>query len=294
MLEAQGKSEAAVAEAEVPEATLERAGRPPDFLTVADRGTIATEEDLETVVATCIPTVRRLIGRAPRPLVQSKGRLDIRRIRIAPTLDPGGEKRDKAYHEAVRKKGVAAPRRVRRPEYERDGCVFRAMSGAWGRAPVATFYCQEVTRTDHEVRVIPPGDPEGVVFDALAGNTAYECKCGYASYVRNHGSAAWWARWQREKTDEQMLRHQRVARQCGLKYRYMVSDRELAALLRGRWGFGVTVLHEPSDLCPWRFDAAGHGRGGRHPAQGHHSSICAVSRVGATPSSSRRTRVQVA
>lgn len=276
MLEAQGESEAAVAGAEVPQATLDRGGRPPDFLTIAGRGAIATEsgtvrhavyffhildaiehdvaqatteEDLESVAATYIPTVRQLIGKAPRPLAQPKGRLDVRRIRIAPTLDPGGEKRRKTFHEAVRRKGVSAPRRVIGAEYERNGCTFRAMSGAWGRDPVATFYCQEVTRTDHEVRVMPPGDPEGVVFDALAGNTAYECKCGYASYVRNYGSAAWWARWQRDKVDEQMLRHQRVARECGLQYRYMVSDKELAALLRDRWGFGVTVLHAPSDLC---------------------------------------------
>ncbi|WP_406224103.1 hypothetical protein [Streptomyces canus] len=276
MLEARGKTESIIASAEVPQATLDRGGRPPDFLTVAGRGAIltesgpvrrtvylfhildaieydvaaaTTEEDLESVEATYFPTVRQLIGKAPRPLRQRKGQLDVGRIRIPSTLDPGGEKRRKTFHEAVRRKGVRAPGRVLGAEYERNGCTFRAMSGAWGRDPVATFYCHEVTGTQHEVRVMSPDDPEGVVFDALVGNTAYECKCGYASYVRNYSSAAWWAQWQRDKMDEQMLRHQRVTGQCGLQYRYMVSNEELANLLRARWGFGVTVMYEPSDLC---------------------------------------------
>ncbi|MER5384406.1 DUF4157 domain-containing protein [Streptomyces sp. NPDC002688] len=276
MLEAEGKREAAVAGAEVPQATLERGGRPPDFITVAGRGAIATEsgtvrhviylfhildaieydvaqatteEELEAIAGTYFPTMRQRIGKAPRPIQQKKGRLDIRRIHIAPDLDPGGEKRSKGFHDAVKKKGVRAPKRVRAAEYERNGCIFRAMSGAWGRDPVATFYCQEVTHTENEVRVMSPEYPEGVVFDALVGDTAYECKCGYTSYVRNFGSKAWWAEWGRDKMDEQMMRHQRVTQQCGLQYRYMVSNKELASLLRDRWGFGVTVLHMPSDLC---------------------------------------------
>ncbi|WP_424886825.1 hypothetical protein [Streptomyces sp. XH2] len=105
-----------------------------------------------------------------------------------------------------------------------------------------------VTGTENEVRVMPPGDPRGVVYDAIRGNTVYECKCGYGSLAKGLDEDRFWAKWRADGLDEQVQRHQRVAQECGLPYRYMVSNKRFAELLRLRW-FGVQVVHEPSDLC---------------------------------------------
>ncbi|MBF6047289.1 DUF4157 domain-containing protein [Streptomyces sp. NRRL B-1677] len=272
-LEQQGKRDRTVIDAEVPRATLERGGKPPDFLTLDGYGVIVgeagqvrhrkfafhildaieyevdratTDEEIEAVAAAYIPTRKQSAGRAPRPVPRAPA-LDPRRVVIPSTLDPGGEARLEVYGNAVRKKTKRAPK-LATTALPQGGCTMRMLRGFLGNDPVATLYCQMATGTENEVRVMPPGDPRGVVYDAIRENTVYECKCGYGSLVKALGQDRFWAQWRADGLDEQVQRHRRVAQECGLQYRYMVSNKEFAELLRRRW-FGVTVIHEPSELC---------------------------------------------
>ncbi|MCF3101835.1 DUF4157 domain-containing protein [Streptomyces roseoverticillatus] len=272
-LEQQGKEDRTVMDAEVPRATLERGGRPPDFVTLAGYGEIVGEsgqvrhrrfefhildaieyevdrattgEEIDAVASAYIPTLKQVTGRAPRPAPPAPA-LHPLRIVIPRTLDPGGEVRLEVYGKAVRKKTGQAPG-IATATVPQGPCTMRLLRGFLGNDPVATLYCQMATGTANEVRVMPPGDPRGVVYDAIRGNTVFECKCGYGSLVKALGKDRFWAKWRADGLDEQVQRHRRVAQECGLQYRYMVSNREFAELLRMRW-FGVTVIHEPSDLC---------------------------------------------
>lgn len=266
-----------VREGERPVATLERGGSPPDFITVSGRsssigefghvfyntyafhileaieyevGRANTERELEEVLQTYITP--------NHPILLLQRRFPILRFQspiIPEWLDRGAEVRLRVYTEAVarRARQVPALQRITRAapqrasdETTRRRCTVTPASGL-GNDPLATLFCQAATNSLFEYRVTSP-TYGGATFDAMRGNTLFECKCGYRSLVRAHGQARGFAALQLDRMDEQVRRHLRIANDCGLQYRFMVSNPELADILRTRWS-DVTVLEHQFEPC---------------------------------------------
>ncbi|HEX7243198.1 MAG TPA: DUF4157 domain-containing protein [Longimicrobiaceae bacterium] len=260
--------------AEQTTATLARGGAPPNFETEREQlgmwewgtaryrertfhvldaiehevGRAERPEDLDRILETYIPDWRTGL-RHGAPLL-------LPRFRIPEGLDPLGEQRLAVYRAAVRRRAVDRPALARAravpleesEETRRRRCTITPLRGAGlGNDPLASLFCEVATGSPFEYRVTSP-TMGSAVFDALLGNTVYECKCGYGSLLRGVDQSRFWARMRADRLDEQVQRHLRIATDCGLRYRYVVSNREFADFLRQRW-FGVDIVHRPWEPC---------------------------------------------
>jgi hypothetical protein len=77
----------------------------------------------------------------------------------------------------------------------------------------------------------------------------YECKCGYESLVRAVKRGDRIAQLRLNDLLEQLLRHLRITRHCGLQYRIIVSNSDFADFLRGELGANVDVVVQPFEPC---------------------------------------------
>jgi hypothetical protein len=283
----QADRESAVMEMERPIATLNRGGQPPDFITVAGTGQIMgnfgtatyrrrvfhildaieyqvnranTEDDLFNILQRYIPSpgniVRNLRTRPSfTPSVVPLININFLDTPIIPRdFDPRGEQRLQVYNQAVTKRSRtissltssrATPVQTSE-EMTRRGCSIRPINSL-GNDLLATLFCQVVAGTPFSYWIESTAGRAEI--DALRGNTWYECKCGYKSLVQAVREGRFWSQKRLDELDEQVLRHQRIARQCGLQYRFIVSNEQFAELLRRRW-FGIdieVVQFEPCD-----------------------------------------------
>jgi hypothetical protein len=197
-----------------------------------------------------------------------------------PDLDKDAAERRREFQKAVNARVKAVPalaeapsaqaRRSRTPK----GCRIEHGRPELGGNAIANIYALSFCRFgdpamgEVRVRVV---DEKGLVldsvqFDGLAGNTAYECKCGYGFVARWYYSrnprlreralryleqpleepAPQGQRGERAGPVEQMLRHIRICRQCGLRYRYVVSNGAFASVLRELY---FDVIENPPEVA---------------------------------------------
>jgi Domain of unknown function (DUF4157) len=274
-------------ELERPVATLQRGGSPPNFITdespqlaMMEAGNVRytprrfhvldaieyevsranTEEQLQQILVNYVqyfPLIRRGRQRlfqvplfAPNFLVFPRN------------LDPDGTVRMAAYASAVQRRSAQvgrlaqsqlSPTRVPE-ETRRRGCIVMP-AAPLGDDPLGEIFCQMVTGGSLEYKVTAP-DGQSVQYDAMIGNTVYECKCGYARVFdallrwRETGDGRYrWAEHELSRRTEQMLRQKRVASACGLTLRYYVSNPQFAQLLTEAWHGDPVVLHQRFDEC---------------------------------------------
>jgi Domain of unknown function (DUF4157) len=179
-------------------------------------------------------------------------------------FDPKGEERRRAFDRAVGSRVAAEPalataHQVTRRKRTKKGCKIE-----WGRAPLGGHpiadafsfrYCQNNDPAMGEVRVSVPGpggvEVDSVQYDGVGGDTAYECKCGYEWVADLYYSADPRKRarairfLEQPMADEpgrarrgeraglivQLLHQQRVAAECGLALKYVVSSGAFAQVL---------------------------------------------------------------
>jgi hypothetical protein len=269
----------AIGEAEIPVATLMRGGKAPGFVTfegtkqirpcdvcsLADAkqnafhildaieyavGRANTNDDLAHILQRFIPTIADFYRLPISELLENMP------FRVPPDLDPDGAIRIKVFDDAVAKRKKESPMLARQPALDvvesneknrRRRCTIERRRGSLGNDPLATTFCQYATGSLFEYRITSPlyGSVDA---DAVRGNTMSECKCGYASFLRGLSKDKWYAKLQEDGLTEQMLRHQRIVRDCGLNYQYVVSNPEFANFLRGAWP-GIDIVHVPWEPC---------------------------------------------
>jgi hypothetical protein len=182
-----------------------------------------------------------------------------------PGFDPGAQARVRTFKEAVEKRGARTfpglgniPGFVQLlgPPQRRGRCLIApAVPLGENLDPVGHEYCADVLQvgTSFEWLVAVPGEGQWAIFDALLGDVAYECKCGYGGIVENARAGS--SRRQRYAEgdltafDVQMRNQDNVCQACGLKLRWFASNAGVAALLNERWGGHPPVVHRPSELC---------------------------------------------
>ena len=275
----------AIFEAELPVATLERGGKPPKFVTFEHDQQILTligrggeilntkqygfhildaieyavgfannNPDLLRILQMFIPRPSDAIPYRPMTLPALPA------FRIPPNVDPDGIERLKVFDAAVAKRKEQSPSLAKEPalalapltkdspeKKRRKRCTITPLRGHLGGDPLATIFCQYATKSPLEYRITSPlfGYVDA---DAVRGNTMYECKCGYASLLRGLDKQKWWAKLQEDRLTEQMLRHQRIVQDCGLQYRFIVSNPEFAEFLRSVWP-SVDIIEVPWEPC---------------------------------------------
>jgi hypothetical protein len=116
-----------------------------------------------------------------------------------------------------------------------------------GGDPLADLFCEEKTNSPCEFRVEAASGRAR--FDAIRGRDVYECKCGYQSLLDAINRGEPWARGALDKMIEQIRRHLRVVKDCGLQYRIIVSNEAFATYLRQLLGVEVDVIVEPFEPC---------------------------------------------
>ena len=151
----------------------------------------------------------------------------------APTPTPRSEPPSECVEQA---------RRLSTPD-----CTVTAMAIPAGGDPLATLFCEEKTGSQCEYSVLSTAGR--AFFDAIRGRDVIECKCGYQPLLDAIRRGEPWAQPRLDKLLEQVLRHLRVTRQCGLQYRIIVSNSALAALLRRILGANVDIIVEPFEPC---------------------------------------------
>ena len=77
----------------------------------------------------------------------------------------------------------------------------------------------------------------------------YECKCGYQSLLDAINRGERWAKPALDEKIEQIRRHLRVVKDCGLQYRIIVSNEAFAKYLRQLFGDEVDIIVEPFEPC---------------------------------------------
>jgi hypothetical protein len=128
-----------------------------------------------------------------------------------------------------------------------ENCKMTATTLHSGADPVADLFCEQVTKDPCEYRTYAAS---GIAyFDAVRGRDAYECKCGLRSTVEAAQRGEPWAIRAIDKVLEQIRRHLRVVKDCGLQYRLVVSNDVVANYLRGQLGNEVDVGVEHSEFC---------------------------------------------
>jgi hypothetical protein len=128
-----------------------------------------------------------------------------------------------------------------------DKCRMTATTAHSGGDPVADLFCEQVTKDPCEYRTYT--DSGVAYFDAVRGNDVFECKCGYRSSVESAQRGEFRGKQRMDKLIEQIRRHLRVVKDCGLQYRLIVSNDVVADYLRGELGNEVDVGVEPSEFC---------------------------------------------
>jgi len=128
-----------------------------------------------------------------------------------------------------------------------DKCKMTATTQHAGDNPVADLFCEQVTHDPCEYRTYAES---GIAyFDAIRGRDAYECKCGYLSMVQAAERGERRGILAMDKLLEQIRRHLRVVKDCGLQYRLIVSNDVVANYLRRELGSEVDVGVERSEFC---------------------------------------------
>lgn len=142
---------------------------------------------------------------------------------------------------------------ARRQRRRRQPCELQGIPPL-GDDVVSQHFCEEVTGAENSTYKIWHVNPvtgrrtgRWAEIDVLRGNTWFECKCGYQHLL---GGKPGRARAVLAKLTHQVLNHQDIARDCGLEYRYIVSNEFVANLLRREWHGNVVVDVRESDLCP--------------------------------------------
>jgi Domain of unknown function (DUF4157) len=128
-----------------------------------------------------------------------------------------------------------------------DKCKMTATTEHSGSDPVADLYCEQQTQDECEYRT--RGASGTAFFDSVKGDTATECKCGLLDFVRDAKQGKRFAKGVLDDKIEQVRRHLRVVQDCGLKYRIIVSNDEVADWFRGELGDEVTVEVKKSEFC---------------------------------------------
>jgi hypothetical protein len=160
-----------------------------------------------------------------------------------------------------------APSAMQMPkESQRRGCRRRPAAQNLNFGDVAAeLYAQENCRFGSPWETVVTTPTGGrAQFDGLAGDTAYECKCGYARIGEYYFSGVpWKRRWainQLQRPDDrpekatrpgleyQLRTHLRVCDECGFQYRYVVSNRAFGEMLRQQWA-GIDIEVRGSELC---------------------------------------------
>ena len=128
-----------------------------------------------------------------------------------------------------------------------DKCQMAATTAHAGADPVADLYCEQITGDPCEYRT--RGATGTAFFDSVKGDTATECKCGYLDFVRDANAGKRFAMRVLDDKLEQVRRHLRVVQDCGLKYRVIVSNEEVATWFRNELGDEVTIEVRKSEFC---------------------------------------------
>jgi hypothetical protein len=281
-----------IAEAERPVATLERGGRQPTFVTVErtelgmwswgnyrfrrrafhvldaieyEVSRASTEQDLERILTLYIGVLGvDPAGRIRLPQLDITTGLGYDLPTYPANLDPGAKKRLEVFADAASRRTSNIPGLASVPAFveivgkprKRGRCfIFPTASAGEDLDPLGALYCSIVTRSPlaFEWLVTTP-EGEWVQFDALLGDTALECKCGYAGVAADAKSSDLTrnTRAERElsRRDEQMRRQSRVCAACNLKLRYYASNAAFAEVLNARWFGNPPVLWEPWSECP--------------------------------------------
>ena len=218
-------------------------------------GRATTDEDLQAIVHDYLPTLglmnELLRGRRPQPF-----RFPLISVPILdepvldPLLDPGGVARLAAFEDALERRVQQVPAlaesRLRSRRTQRGRCQL-VPTEPLGDDPLSSIYCHAVTGSPFSYRIyLPQASGAGntqrwAEIDALRGNTWFECKCGY-----EHLLESWRGPGVLAKLTKQVLSHAAIARECGLEYRYIVSNERVRDILQDQW-FGNVVI----DVRPW-------------------------------------------
>jgi hypothetical protein len=271
---------------EIPIATLEPGGRPPDFITVEGTQEVMGEHanfsyrlrsihviDAITYAVSQANTeadLRRVLERyigvtQPRPWMPTVS-IPVGLISYPRGFDPGHAKRLAAYRTAVDRRVQQVPALATSTasqvgmwrETGSRGCKERAVPPKGQNLnPMADLfaahYCRDPRHQDVEWEVMTPSGLS-VTYDGKIGTTVYECKCGYLGMIKDLVSDEEWRRSRAERRlaeqfDEQMRRQLRIADECGFGYRYIVDSELLRTLLNARWPM-VPITEQPwSESC---------------------------------------------
>lgn len=142
---------------------------------------------------------------------------------------------------------VPQPAQTRRPGRRRrvGRCEIEPIPPLGGD-PLSGLYCGAVTGGSRSFRITLLGAddrPTGrwAEIDSLRGNTWYECKCGYEALLSGAARGEGVARSILADMDRQILNHLTIATECGLQYRFIVSNDYVRDILLQRWFGNVTV-----------------------------------------------------
>ena len=217
-------------------------------------GRATTDEDLQAVANDYLPTLglmNELLRGRPQPFRLRPLSVPILDEPVLdPLFDPGGVARLATFEEALERRVQQVPAlaesRLRSRRTRRGGCRL-VPTEPLGDDPLSGIYCHAVTGSPFSYRIYLPqasgaGDTQRwAEIDALRGNTWFECKCGYERLLESWRGAGVLA-----KLTRQVLNHAGIARECGLEYRYIVSNERVRDILQDQW-FGNVVI----DVRPW-------------------------------------------
>lgn len=197
-------------------------------------------------------------------------------------LDPGAVERRRAYEGAISARIAVVPELATAPSAQKrrrrtkKGCEIEYGRTSLGGHAIADMYAMSHCRFgdmaigEALVKVLGPRGEvvDSVQYDGVMGDTAYECKCGYSwladlfystdprkrnralEFLENPIAEAPGRARRGEEAGliVQMLHQQRVARECGLDFIYVVSSGAFAQLL-GEWAPSLRVDCQSESAC---------------------------------------------
>jgi len=133
---------------------------------------------------------------------------------------------------------------------------FRKAEVAQGDDPLSNLLCETASNNSPSFRVYPVKEGKTLAkqlteVDALRGNTWYECKCGYASTVKDAkaGKQNALARFTGPDGIDKKIRTQvQVAQECGYEYNLVVASEIVENYFRERYT-DVKVVREDFEPC---------------------------------------------